>query len=438
MVPQASRARWRARFTLLCGVVLWLAVILPTRADSAPVSSGGTTNVGAFHSGNFRNLFAEIGHSHTAIRQKLDRGFQHLFMGDPRTEAVYYAAGSNTNGPLAYILDIHNNDVRSEGMSYGMMIAVQLGRKREFDALWNWSKSFMYHSRSNHPARGYFAWSIRTNGVANDEMPAPDGEEYFATALFFASHRWNDGKGIYNYKAEANQLLHDFLHRETISGRTISGVQTGVNLFDVEHAMVRFTPDFPNRNHTDPSYHLPGFYELWALWGPDRDRAFWARAASVSRDFFERSAHPQTGLTPDYANFDGTPWRANWNPGSEHFQFDAWRCAMNWSFDWAWWARDERAQRRSDRLQSFFERQGIGRYASRYTLSGEPRGSEHNLGLVAMNAVASLAATDPRARRFVEELWNAEPPSGSYRYYDGMLYLLALLHCSGEFKIWKP
>ena len=55
-----------------------------------------------------------------------------------------------------------------------------------------------------------------------------------------------------------------------------------------------------------------------------------------------------------------------------------------------------------------------------------------------MNAVASLAATNPRARKFVEALWDAPVPSGKYRYYDGMLYLLAQLHCGGEFKIWMP
>ena len=62
--------------------------------------------------------------------------------------------------------------------------------------------------------------------------------------------------------------------------------------------MVRFSPDERN-TFTDPSYHLPAFYELWARWGPERDRAFWAKAASVSRDFFVKSADPKTGLVPN-------------------------------------------------------------------------------------------------------------------------------------------
>jgi len=53
--------------------------------------------------------------------------------------------------------------------------------------------------------------------------------------------------------------------------------------------------------------------------------------------------------------------------------------------------------------------------------------------------VASLAATNrERAAKFVDALWKADIPSGRYRYYDGMWYLMGLLHCSGEFRIWPP
>ena len=152
-------------------------------------------------------------------------------------------------------------------MSYGMMIAVQLDKKAEFDALWNWAKSFMYQAATNHPACGFFSWSMQTNGVVNDEMPAPDGEEYFVTALFFASARWGDGAGIYNYKSEAARLLSDLKNRATITGQTRQGIKTCVALFDPVRKMVRFTPDAANSEHTDPSYQLPAFYELWSRCG---------------------------------------------------------------------------------------------------------------------------------------------------------------------------
>jgi oligosaccharide reducing-end xylanase len=111
---------------------------------------------------------------------------------------------------------------------------------------------------------------------------------------------------------------------------------------------------------------------------------------------------------------------------------------MNWSVDWAWWSRDVRAQQRSDRLQAFFESKGISNYGNRYTLDGTQLGNDHATGLVAMNAVAGLAATAPLRNQFVEAFWNTPVPTGQYRYYDGMLYLLGMLHCSGEFKIWTP
>jgi oligosaccharide reducing-end xylanase len=50
-----------------------------------------------------------------------------------------------------------------------------------------------------------------------------------------------------------------------------------------------------------------------------------------------------------------------------------------------------------------------------------------------------LAATDKAlAKRFTEALWNTPVPSGQNRYYDGLLYLMSLMHVSGEFRIWMP
>jgi oligosaccharide reducing-end xylanase len=401
-------------------------------------SKTGASGSGAFATGRYRNLFVEAGHSRQEVSEKISTAFQQLFHGDPATQAVYFPAGKNANGALAYLSDIGNNDVRSEGMSYGMMIAVQLDKKAEFDALWNWAKTYMYHDSPAHPAYDFFSWSMKTDGTPNDEMPAPDGEEYLVMALYFAAGRWGRGAGIYDYRAEADRLLTHMRHRALITGPTVNGPRTGREMFHPEHKMVRFSPDVRIRDATDPSYHLPAFYELWARWGPAADRHFWAKAAAVSRDFFQRATNPATGLAPDYANYDGTPWASDRNKQSVYFGFDAWRTAMNWSVDWAWWAADVRERELSDRLQAFFESKGLSAYGNQFTLEGSQIGSAHATGLVATNAVASLPATHPRAKNFVEALWNTPIPSGQWRYYDGMLQLLGLLHCSGEFRIWTP
>jgi oligosaccharide reducing-end xylanase len=396
--------------------------------------------VGAYQSGRYRNLFVEVGLPAAGVEAKVAAAYQQLFHGSAE-QRVMFDAGQNERGPLAYIHDVGNDDVRSEGMSYGMMIAVQLDQKRDFDALWNWSKTYMQVSKEGHPAQGYFAWKLQTNGQASDEMPAPDGEEYFATALLFAAHRWGSGQGIFDYAREARQLLDLIKNKQPTTGTVKGQPTTCVALFNPEHVMVRFTPNagnfVTNGDHTDPSYHLPAFYELWALWGPEADRAFWAQAAQVSRDHFVKATHPETALSPDFSNFDGTPKPVSWDNKTVNFRYDAWRTAMNWAVDYAWWAKDARQVALSNRLLGFFASQG-SRYGSNYEVAGKATNTDHSEGLIATNAVAALAASEPVARGFVEELYALPVPTGKWRYYDGMLFMLGLLNVSGHFRIYAP
>lgn len=415
--------------------MLSLTASLNLSAAEVPKHPDGT---GAYATGKYRNLFAEIGKPQVEIRRKIDAAFQQLFHGNPNNEAVYYEAGTNAEGLLAFVTDIKHRDVRSEGLSYGMIIAVQLDKKPEFDAIWNWSKTYLYVSETNHPSYGFFTWQARTNGVRMSQFVAPDGEEYYVTALYLAARRWGNGAGIYNYKEQADALLSRMRHRPVITGSVPwrggdRQVKAGP-LFDDEHKMVLFSPSDERSRFTDPSYHLPAFYELWSRWGPKEDAEFWVQAAEVSRDFFVKVANPITGLNPCYANFDGSLVARSGNYGT-NFSYDAFRTAGNWSVDWSWWGKDPRQRDLSDKLQAFFESQGTN-YGCVFTLDGEALETRHAQGLVAINAVASLAASHPRGKNFVEELWNTPTPDGLERYYEGLLYMMALLHCSGEFRIW--
>ncbi|MGB7548702.1 MAG: glycosyl hydrolase family 8 [Terracidiphilus sp.] len=414
---------------------------LPTAlAKNAPQDGAG-----AYATGKYRNLFAEDGHPEGAIKAKVDAAYQQLFHGDPQTQAIAFAAGRNANGPLMYVTDWANHDVRTEGMSYGMMIAVELDKKAEFDAVWNWAKTYMYISDPKAPSYQFFAWSCKTDGTHNSEGAAPDGESYFAMALLFAANRWPGGKGIYDYHAEAEKLLTAMVHRPVITAPGKYGPHSVGPMMNPDPPMILFVPEIMPQPFTDPSYHLPAFYELWARWGPVEDRAFWARAAEASRAFFVKTTNPKTGLAPSYANFDGTPHITRF-PQSGEFGYDAWRTASNWSVDWSWWQKAPAERELSDRIQKFFASQDIDKYGPVYTLDGKDLGAtpgltheDHPIGLMGTNAVAGLAATDrARAQEFTEALWNAPIPSGQNRYYDGMLYLTSLMHLSGEFRIWGP
>jgi endo-1,4-beta-D-glucanase Y len=397
-------------------------------------------STGAATSGTYRNMFKEWSPAITdaQVTAKLNSYWDSLFNNTDDNKRVYYPAGSNSDGAMAYIYDTGNKDVRSEGMSYGMMIALQMNKQVEFNALWNYAKTYMQHKTTARA--GYFAWQVSTSGSIMDPNPASDGEEYFATALLLAGNRWGNGTGIYQYTNEGNAILNTMLHKEDMNGGVVDSIY---NMFNkaTDKQMVVFVPYATSASFTDPSYHLPAFYELWARWatgyngGQVADRAFWAAAATKSRAFFASATNSSTGLNPDYAEFSGAP---KVEGGHESFRFDAWRTAVNWSVDYAWWAKDANQKTLTNKLHSFFAApaQGVTAYVNQYTLTGTSLSSDRSPGLIASNGAAALAATDAQAWKFVEAQWNLTPPTGQYRYYDGLVSFLALLHSSGNFKIY--
>lgn len=379
-----------------------------------------------FADGRPPNLFAELlGKSEAEVDAKIETAWQQLFYGNPDTETVYYPVGDD----MAYIKDIGNDDIRSEGISYGMMIAVQLDKQEEFNRIWQWAKTYMYHEEE--PYKGYFSWHNREDGSQIDANPASDGEVWMAMALFFASHRWGDGEGIFNYSQQANEILHTMRHTKGNSA-------VATNTFDEETNLIVFVPSrWRVSQFTDPSYHVPHYYQLWAEWAA-QDNEAWVDAAVKSRAFWRTAVHPQTGLFSDYAEFDGTPLHFGGGPSHADFRFDAWRTGMNIAIDHIWFGEDEWAVEQSNRWLNFFLEQGIDSYVNQYSLEGEPLSTDRSPGLIAMNAVVALAADHPQRAEFVQALWDQPIPSGRWRYYDGLLYMMALLQTSGKFTIHAP
>jgi oligosaccharide reducing-end xylanase len=110
-----------------------------TETRIAPVSMSAQS----LQTGRYRNLFAEyLGQSDASVKVKIDAAWNQLFYGNDSMDSVYYPVGRD----MTFIEDIGNGDVRTEGMSYGMMIAVQLGKREEFDRLWKWAMTNMYQT----------------------------------------------------------------------------------------------------------------------------------------------------------------------------------------------------------------------------------------------------------------------------------------------------
>lgn len=415
----------------LIHMILFFSCIQLTNCTSATLKP---LEKGAFETGSYRNLLAEMGYKESEIEAKLEEVFSNLFEGPQK---IYFEVSDS----MAYISDIKNNDARSEGMSYGMMIAVQLDRKEIFDRLWRWSKHYMQHQEG--PMKGYFRWSCKRDGTPNSMGPASDGELYFVTSLIFASNRWGNDTGI-DYLSEAQFILNSSMDKTGEKGVT--------PLIHPEHQLITFVPTGFGAGFTDPSYHVPAFYEVWALWAGDGRSDYWRECAVKSREYLHKVIHPETGLNPDYSHYDGSLLNSGRIIG-DAFRFDSWRVPMNIALDYSWACEDREWQKEyGHKIQDFLYAQGVDQFVDQYNIDGtevsEVLGAggytvlRHSLGLVASSAAVSLVCSHEKSREFVDHLWKAkhEPYEDGYfdAYYDGLLQLFAFMHLSGRYQIISP
>ncbi|MBF7073470.1 glycoside hydrolase [Glaciecola sp. MH2013] len=342
--------------------------------------------------------------------------------------SVLFAASED----MAFIKAIHSDDIVSEGMSYGMMLAVMMDDQSTFNKLWKFTKTYMQNKDGSQ--KDFFAWRLRAQApyTPYDINPAPDGEEYFAMALFFANNRWGSTDGIFDYKTEANEILNDMINTHTETTRL---------MMHPEYQQIEFTTTIFEESFTDASYHLPAFYELWALWADD-DNQYWHETAQISRDFFSRAAHPVTGLFSDYSTHEGAPKVTSFNPNSHKSAFDSFRVIGNIAMDYHWFSRSEEMQRLVDLQVNFFESEinTFGNFIAVYDVDGtrEPGINYRGEGRNAMNGYGATASELAFSDQMLRSLWEQQRPTGEFRYYDGFLYMFSMLHAAGEFKIHKP
>ncbi len=388
----------------------------------------------AYYTGEYRNIFLEAGYSQEDIDKKLEKAYSDLFEGPDR---IYFEVGDS----MGYVSDLKNHDARTEGLSYGMMIAVQLDKKDVFDRIWRWSKHYLQHK--DGPSKGYFAWSFDPKEMKrNADGTASDGELYYVTSLLFASNRWGNDTGI-DYYADAKAILDAMWEKDGTEGIS--------NIINVEEKKITFVPESPRSDWTDPSYFLPAFFEIWAEYANDGHEQFYKECADTARVFLHRACKSETALNADITDYNGDPMHSHWMPPG--FRYDSWRVPMNIAMDYAWYGKDKAWQEDyATRFQNFLRSKGIDTFEDQFNLDGSrpekifPAGGfqklRHSLGLVSTAATTAMINTEKDGLDFVHELWKAklEPYEDGYfdPYYDGLLYMFSLMHLSGNYRIIKP
>ena len=377
----------------------------------------------------YRNILEEAGYDSAQIKNRLEEMFNTMFYGSD-DERIYFPVGDD----MGYMTDTGNNDVRTEGMSYGMMMCVQLDKKEEFDRIWKWTKTNMYMEDGKNA--GYFCWSNNLDGSKRAGGPAPDGEEFFAMALLFASRRWGDGEGIFEYSRHANDILKTAVHSNN-------------PMWDPKNHYIKFICEC---DWTDPSYHLPHFYEMFSELADPADSELWKKTATASREYLRKACHPDTGMSAEYAEYDGSPER---RPGMEKFfggrhdwfYSDAYRTAANIGLDYEWFGADEKQVDITKKLRDFYKDRCVMKDGEPTFKIYETDGREleddvlHPYGLIATNAMSTLATRkgelDEGALAAIKLFWETPLRKGVRRYYDNCLQLFAMMALSGNYRIYR-
>jgi endo-1,4-beta-D-glucanase Y len=364
-----------------------------------------------------------LGLTDAQISAKLTNAINTLFHGNQATQSIFTA---NADTGTAYIRDtLHRDEVRTEGMGLGMLVAVLLDRQSEFDQLWRFSISNL--ELKTGAAAGYFRSRCDLTEETQRSCIDPFGLQQYVTALLLANQRWGNVDGSPSYGADALHLLTLIRTKMQQNGGIVDGV---TNTFDSTAHLPYDEPVNGGLPYLGTALAIPGYYDLWAQVTSD---SFYTEAAAASRAFLQRAAHPVTGLFPNAADFDGVAVR-----GRDNFLAEAYRVHLNIAIDQLWGepSADDAGWQAPivDRMLRFFTSKGLDTYSSGYSLDGSVvLKPEHIHELVMANAVIASISSVPNRRDYISAAWLSPPPEGVARYYSGIIYLVGNLILAGRF-----
>jgi oligosaccharide reducing-end xylanase len=393
----------------------------------------------------YPNAYRDVlGHTQSEIDAKLAAAFDQLFHGASDTETIYFATGTDQ----ATIKDIlHNGEIRTEGLGLGMIVAVMLDHRDEFDRLWRYAVNKLQYPSGSQ--KGYFR--SRCNVFESPlflntrECADPYGLEQFVTALLIARQRWSPNSSSPDYGTEVAHLFELMHHRSSNGSATNAGAAGAsglnssgtagasgsggiANSFDDATKLIFDEPGSNPAAMVGTALLMPGYYAVWAQVTGD---AFYADAAQAARGLLHGVANPTTGLLPVRATFDAMPL-----DGWGDFSAEAFRVLPNLVIDRMWGTSEPWQSAQIDAMLQFFLSQGIGVYGGAFTLDGKATATIGHLPeLVLLNGVIASISNIPEQMQFLEAAWNVAIPTGLSRYYPGIIYLVSNLILGGQFRL---
>jgi endo-1,4-beta-D-glucanase Y len=314
----------------------------------------------------------------------------------------------------------NNNDTVSEGIAYGMLIAVYMDDKALFDGLWT------YWQTSPNPAP-LMNWNLSSGGGVIGSGSATDADEDAAYALYLAGKQWGGTYGT-SAKSMITAIWNSDIEASTLAvkgGSTFSGSGSAL---------------------TNPSYFAPAYYRVFAQVDTAHN---WMGVVNTAYTYLANIvAHGSAnGLVPAWCSNTCDNAGGGSYPQNNEYQYDAHRVPWRIGLD-ACWNNESRAKTYVNLVagtSGFFgtaAASGLGSLADIYQTSGtkDSAAKSNSMSLIGAMGVGAMAAGNSalaaRAYRFLLDATYSPDPVGAvaaYTYYNATVGLLAALTMSGNF-----
>jgi len=308
--------------------------------------------------------------------------------------------------------EIDNGATVSEGIAYGMLIAVFMNDQPLFDGLWAYWKA--------HGSGGTLLmdWKIPPGNNGS----AADSDVDAAFALIQASKQWGG-----SYLNDAKTMLGQIAGAE---------IESGTNALKPGN-------QFGGATLTNPSYFAPAYYRLFAT--VDTANATKWNGVLASTYEYLNKIEGSNGLVPAWcSNSCGSRGGGSYTD-NDKYQYDSHRTPWRMALDVCWNGNADAKDYVTKVTSTFMSKAGtagLGALADIYDGSGMATANSkpNSMSLIGTAAAGAMAAANQafvdRGYQFVlDGAYYADPTSKaeSYTYYNATVGLLTALTLTGNF-----
>lgn len=292
----------------------------------------------------------------------------------------------------------------SEGIGYGMLLAVNAGDRELFDDLFGYYNNFLDHN-------GLMHWWIGSNCQVIGITAATDADQDVAFALLQAHQQWCS-EGAINYLLSAQTII-DRLYAYTVEAGTY---------------VLKPGDNWGGSHVTNPSYFAPAYYRAFR---EATGNAGWDSVITKCYEILSNAAHHTTGLVPDWCQANGQPA----NGFAYYYYYDATRTPWRIALDYLWYG-DQRAYDFSTKISDFARGIAAPNILEGYHLDGSPLNWSH-INVFIGPFGAGAMATDKTYQAFCDSMYNENvitvPGFIPGNYYNYSLRTLTLFLQTGNF-----